>query len=206
MTTSTATRERILDSAMRLFGEHGFRGTSVAAIERAAGLTPGAGGLYHHFPSKDAVLSAGLERHLGKLGALRDIRRLFAGVGDLRVELRLIARYVLSELDAESALLTVLVSETRSRPELVQDAASTLVRSTYAEFADWLVGEWRIEPGRAGSLSAVALGSLLSHRLVRALIPTVPPGAAGSGTAELMPDDDGFVEAWVDLVARSVSA
>lgn len=184
---------------MQLFGEHGFRGTSVAAIERAAGLTPGAGGLYHHFPSKDAVLSAGLERHLGKLGALRDIRRLFAGVGDLRVELRLTARYVLTELDAEGELLKVLVTEARSRPELVQDAASTLVRSTYVEFATWLSEDWDVDPGRARSLSAVALGSLLSHRLVRTLIPI------GPGTDDVVLDDEAFVEAWVDTVARALT-
>ena len=41
---STSTRERLLDEAMRLFGERGYDATSVAEIERSAGLTPGAGG------------------------------------------------------------------------------------------------------------------------------------------------------------------
>ena len=95
---------------MHLFGERGFRGTSVAQIERAAGLTPGAGGLYHHFRSKEAVLDEGLTRHLSRLGALRDIRRLFAGIGDLRVELTVTARYVLKELDDECELLWILAS------------------------------------------------------------------------------------------------
>jgi len=43
---------------MRLFSEQGFRGASVAQIEAAAGLTPGAGGLYHHFGSKEDVLAS----------------------------------------------------------------------------------------------------------------------------------------------------
>lgn len=46
---------------MRLFGEQGYAATSVAQIEAAAGLSPGAGGLYAHFRSKDALLRAGLE-------------------------------------------------------------------------------------------------------------------------------------------------
>src|SRR5437588_12879907 len=50
------TRDRLLDEAMRLFGERGYDATSVAEIERAAGLTPGAGGLFHHFSSKEDVL------------------------------------------------------------------------------------------------------------------------------------------------------
>jgi AcrR family transcriptional regulator len=179
---------------MHLFGEHGFRGTSVAAIERAAGLTPGAGGLYHHFRSKDAVLIAGLERHLGKLDVLRDIRRLFTGVGDLGIELLLTARYVLSELEAEGELLQVLVSEARRRPELVKDAVTTLVDSTYEEFVAWLTEDWAIPTDRARSVSAIALGSLLSHHLWKTLLPA---------DARSM-DDEQFVTMWVDTFHRAL--
>jgi AcrR family transcriptional regulator len=157
VTASTATRERLLDAAMHLFGEHGFRGTSVAAIERAAGLTPGAGGLYHHFPSKDAVLAAGLERQLGRLNALRDIRRLFTGVGDLGIELTLTARYVLTALDAERELLHVLFTEARRRPDLVQDVLTTLIESTQAELASWLTEDWAVPAERARNVSAVGV-------------------------------------------------
>jgi AcrR family transcriptional regulator len=198
VTGSTATRERILDAAMHLFGEHGFRGTSVAAIEQAAGLTPGAGGLYHHFRSKDCVLTAGLERHLGRLGALRDIRQLFTGVGDLGVELRLTSRYLLSELDAESELLHVLFTEARRRPELVQEAIATLVDSACAEFAAWLAEEWAVPAERARSVSVIALGALLSHRLLR----TVVPVGAGAGVA--IADDETFVTMWVDTFHRAL--
>jgi AcrR family transcriptional regulator len=166
MSASTATRDRILDAAMQLFGEHGFRGTSVAAIERAAGLTPGAGGLYHHFRTKEAVLTEALERHLGRLGALRDIRRLFAGVQDLEVELTLIARYVLAELEAESDLVQVLVLESRQRPDLVGQTLERLVGSSTEEFAAWLVQDWGAPAEQARPIAAVALASLFSHRLV----------------------------------------
>lgn len=185
-TGATATRERILDAAMQLFGNQGFRGTSVAAIERAAGLTPGAGGLYHHFPSKDAVLEAGLQRHLGRLGALHDIRRLFSGVGDLRVELTLTARYVLREFDAESELLQILLTEGRSRPSLVAGAAAALADATFAEFTGWLVEDWAVPAERARGVAAIALGALFSHRLLGVLT-----SAGGL-------DDDGFATAWAD--------
>jgi AcrR family transcriptional regulator len=81
MTVSTPTKERIVDAAMQLFSQHGYRGTSVAQIEAAAGLTPGSGGLYHHFRAKEEVLTAGIERHLARLRALRDIRHLLADLG-----------------------------------------------------------------------------------------------------------------------------
>jgi len=56
---------------MRLFGERGYEATSVAEIERSAGLTPGAGGLFHHFRNKEAVLVAGIESQLARLEAVR---------------------------------------------------------------------------------------------------------------------------------------
>ena len=192
---AVATRDRILDAAMHLFGENGFGGTSVAEIERAAGLTPGAGGLYHHFRSKDSLLAEGIDRHLGRLGALRDIRRLFRGIGEPRAELTLIARYVLNELDAEAELLRVLVAESRARPALVAGPVEMLVEGTYAEFAGWLEDTAELPPSTARTLSAVALGALVSHRLLSGLL----PAAAAAG-----PDDDTFIAAWVDLVAAAL--
>ncbi|HUR48144.1 MAG TPA: helix-turn-helix domain-containing protein, partial [Acidimicrobiales bacterium] len=64
-----STRDRIIDVAMELFGQRGYKGTSITAIEKAAGLAQGAGGIYHHFPSKHALLEAGIARHLSRLDA-----------------------------------------------------------------------------------------------------------------------------------------
>jgi len=48
------TRERIVESAVELFAQHGYNATSVQDIVTHAGVTKGA--FYHHFDSKDAVL------------------------------------------------------------------------------------------------------------------------------------------------------
>src|SRR5215469_3795156 len=59
--SQTAERhERILKEAARLFREHGFDGAGVAKIMKAAGLTHGS--FYAHFPSKDALEAAAVER------------------------------------------------------------------------------------------------------------------------------------------------
>ena len=49
-------RERIVDSARRLFNRHGFEQTSIDQIMSEAGLTRG--GFYHHFKSKDELYAA----------------------------------------------------------------------------------------------------------------------------------------------------
>ena len=48
-----STRQRILDEALTLFATHGFAGTSVRQLARAAGLRESS--IYNHFPSKDEV-------------------------------------------------------------------------------------------------------------------------------------------------------
>lgn len=55
-------RERIVDTASRLFRENGFDGVGVDAIMNGAGLTHG--GFYGHFGSKDALAAEAVARAL----------------------------------------------------------------------------------------------------------------------------------------------
>jgi len=56
------TAERILDVAEALFAQHGFAGTKLREVAREAGIR--APSLYNHFPSKEALYAAVLERAL----------------------------------------------------------------------------------------------------------------------------------------------
>src|SRR5260370_5056622 len=151
---------------MRLFAQRGFRGTSVSQIEAAAGLSPGSGGLYHHFSSKDAVLAEGVARHLARLDALRDIRQVFAGIGDVESQLAITARYYLAELDSQADLLRLLVAEARRKPDLLTSAVDHLVARTYEDFAEWLGPAAPPPPPRRGpAVSPLRLGALPAARL-----------------------------------------
>jgi AcrR family transcriptional regulator len=192
---SVSTRDRILDSAMELFGQHGFKGTSVAAIETAAGLAPGGGGLYRHFPSKQALLQAGIARHLDRLDALRDLRSVFTGVGDLRIELSLLARYALVELDRDADLLRIVLSEARSHPELVDTAINQLIAASYTGFASWLRQRTSIDAERARMIAALALGALFSTRLLHLFL--------NRDLVEI--PDETFVAGWVQMVHSQIT-
>jgi AcrR family transcriptional regulator len=193
---STTTRERIVDEAMHLFSQHGYAATSIAKIESAAGLTPGAGGVYHHFASKEAVLAAGIERRLSRLGALREIRNVLGSLGDLRAELTLTARYVLAELDSESELLRILASDARTRPQLLKAAVEELVSSTFTGFAAWIGerAERAIPREEAEAIAAFGLGSLLSSRLLRDVLGVTTPV-----------DDETLVETWVQMMTTAMA-
>jgi AcrR family transcriptional regulator len=196
MSSTTPTRERILDEAMRLFSEHGYAATSIAKIEAAAGLTPGAGGLYHHFASKEAVLAAGIERQLSRLGALREIRRVLGSLGDLKAELTLTARYVLAELDSESELLRILASDARNRPQLLRSAIEQLVSSMFTGFATWISErvERPIPAEEATTIATFGLGSLLSSRLLRDVL-GIPAQV----------DDPTLVDTWVRMMTTALA-
>jgi TetR/AcrR family transcriptional repressor of nem operon len=71
-------RERIVETAARLFREEGFDGVGVDAIMSAAGLTHG--GFYGHFGSKDDLAAEALTRAL-QHGADRQSR--YTNLGDL---------------------------------------------------------------------------------------------------------------------------
>jgi len=60
-------RELILSTAAEMFARKGLRATTVRGIADAVGVFSGS--LYHHFPSKDAILDEVLTRYLNTIRA-----------------------------------------------------------------------------------------------------------------------------------------
>lgn len=60
----------IVEAAGRLFGEHGYEGTRLDEVARAAGVTKPI--LYRHFGSKKELYLALLERHRDDLGSFAE--------------------------------------------------------------------------------------------------------------------------------------
>jgi AcrR family transcriptional regulator len=64
------TRRVILDAALDLFAERGYHATSVRALARTVGVRESA--LYHHFPSKEAILEAVIADRAASRAAIAD--------------------------------------------------------------------------------------------------------------------------------------
>ena len=69
-TGDVSSRQRILDAALRLFSQHGYDETSVAALARSADVSKGL--VYHYFDTKRDVLEAVMARGSERLDAALD--------------------------------------------------------------------------------------------------------------------------------------
>ncbi len=197
MAAAISTRERLVNEAMRLFSAKGFEATSVSQIEAAAGLAAGSGALYHHFKSKEALLDAGIDRQLDRRRAMRDIRALFAGLGDLNAELTVLGRYLLTVIDEEIELLQIAARTPAGRSSRLDTAYAALVDGLNAELGDWIAA-WA--PAMAEEdrdvVAALAVNALLGPRVATSLfnqsVPRVP--------------DDRYLSEWTALIANRIRA
>ncbi len=115
---SERTRGALIDAAIRLFGERGYRATPLKAIGEAAGISHGV--IPFHFGSKEGLLLAVVERcfdvfQRGVLGALDDSERDH-GLGDLRALMDAQKRFAEEHPENRSALLGVDVRSDRTEP------------------------------------------------------------------------------------------
>ena len=193
MTTSTP--DRLLDAAALLFAERGFAGTSVADIEEAAGFTRRGGTLFKHFPSKQAVFAALIDRHADAVGDALDLTSLLP-LGDLRSELTLVARFVLAELTEEESIHRALNCGGAEVPEARERMLSDVLEPGYRRSAEllqrWIGDTYRISDPEA--TVTVLMGGLVNLRR----------NAWTFGRVPLEVDDDRAVDAWVDLAVSFI--
>lgn len=167
-----ATRELVLDTALAMFGEHGYRATSVRDIAARCGMTHP--GLLYHFPSKAALLMAALQRR-------DDVDCLDSENGEIGF----------SQLEAR-AVLRHLVSSAKhnaSKRGLVELFANLSVEATAPDHPahDYFVG-------RYADLKATVARSFTDLKRDGALRPGVVPDIAAAQVIAAM---DGLQIQWL---------
>lgn len=175
------TRDRLLSEAMRLFGEQGYAATSVAQIEAAAGLSAGAGGLYAHFRSKEALLRAGLESLLSSEPPLGDrppddvVER-----SALVAELEDVVRAGLARLRHDRDYNRILVRDLRSLPDLLEMSADREIRPLHDRLVVYLSSpRFRLPDGASPrALAAVLIGATSNFWLLSDVFGTHPAGVS----------------------------
>ncbi|GAA1665056.1 TetR/AcrR family transcriptional regulator [Nonomuraea maheshkhaliensis] len=190
-----STRERIIDESLRLFAERGYAATSVAEIEAASGLSPGAGGLYRHFKSKYEVLAAAISEHASRTRiqvaeSLAELSAMESSV-DLEVRLSHVCRAGLAKVREESELTRVFFRDLSQFPELVAVVREGLLQPMFDAIVTWFKAQPEYHDAKLdwSGISTVLGGAVVHYRLFQETVGELP------GHAE----KDQFVAAWVRL-------
>jgi AcrR family transcriptional regulator len=180
-----------MDAAMKLFAEHGYKATTVGAIESEAGLAPRSGALYQHFTGKQQLLEATLDRELAGMDELTQAIAMFP-LGDLRAELTMLARWNLASLDRRAELTRFVRREANLLPKRLRTKLyDRLVQRPYAEIVSWLSTRFQeagIEPPDLDALALILIESMAAYRELHRLFGRLPASI----------DDERFIRAWVE--------
>jgi len=121
-----AARGRILDAAEQLVADQGASSLTLDAVAQAAGVSKG--GLLYHYPNKDALLAAMIERHCDDLDerCARELEGLPADQPSSRLKASILG--VLTPRAGREDLGAALLAAAANKPALLDGA-----RARYAD-------------------------------------------------------------------------
>ena len=187
--------ERILREAMRLFADKGYERTSIADIQGAAGLHPGSGALYKHFPSKEAVLRAGIDRFVEDIERGREVLR--ASSRDAGTTLEAVGRELLRLLGEERDALRIVWRELDQFPDLQARVGRARIQYGYQSAAEWVreqVAVGALTADDPEATAVVLMSSVTMYRVLEALFGE-PPAKIST---------DRFIRAWLKIAEHGV--
>lgn len=165
-------REQLLEAALALFSERGYRGTSVRDITRRAGVTEAV--LYHYFANKVDLWAAVLSTY----APFSQIAGILAEMDAVPVAeaLRVLGYELLRLLRERDKLMLALVSEAPTEPDVAR-VLDGFLRGVTDELGRFLAERQQrgeIAPNLDTLAAARAVqGALLVHFLLASL--TLPP-------------------------------
>jgi AcrR family transcriptional regulator len=191
------TREILIDAAVTLFVREGYRGTTIRKIEEAAGLTPGAGGLYRHFRSKEDLLLAAVDRYRADVATFLARAPELMQLGDVRSELLLAAKLSREFNERNDALLRVLILEQSAIPKKAQRHFQQAWEDGYRLYVRWLEAKLGPKSGVDVEAAAIQLFGSLTQYQVQVETFSHPP---------LNVDPDRFTIAWAEHWTAFIAA
>ncbi len=192
----SARAEEILGHAMRLFAERGYQAVSVAEIQVAAGMTPGSGALYKHFPTKQALLEAGIDRFIAQ-GRDATLELPNPSGAELDVLLRQVGGLVMKTLAHDQDSLRVAWRDLPAFPALSSRFIDERLQVGFAQLAHWLTqlsetGVVHVDD--AQGTAGVLLSALAFFGLMEAML-GVRPGRLSESR---------FLDAWVEVAVGAL--
>jgi AcrR family transcriptional regulator len=158
-------RFQILQVALDVFAEKGFKGTSIKDIAEAADISLGL--MYHYFASKEALLNATVENH----SFLPQMKRILKNTRNrpmIEVFNELAAGF-LKLLDSKAGLVKILIREIDSSPT-VKKVWSNLVHEgvrLLQEYFDQKVAAGDLRPHNTEITARSVMGILFMYHFTQ---------------------------------------
>lgn len=166
-------RQLLLEAALQLFSERGYRNASVRELTRTTGVTEAV--MYHYFDNKAGILKAVLSEYAPFAKASTIIET--QGDAPLELVLSTTGSALLDLLHERRQLVLTMLSESTSDPDLAE-LLSGFLRSVVGDIARFL--ESRRPTGEIGpdidpmAAAQAFVGALLTQFLTSALIEPAP--------------------------------
>ncbi|CAB4242979.1 TetR family transcriptional regulator [Methylacidimicrobium sp. AP8] len=195
---ASSTRDKIIAAATALFAARGFKGTTTRRIAVLARVNEAL--IYRHFPSKEALYAAIIEKKIAKLAPLLDRLRCAAETGERpQVVLREIARQMFASVDEDPQFLRLFYFSGLEGHSLSRMFFEAYSETFYRNLSGYILSRIRegvfrpIDP----NLAARAFAGIVLHHLV---VQTIFPEAGRFADREQAIDT--FVDIFVQGILR----
>lgn len=188
-------RQLIIQAALTLFSQKGFRGTTTREIAREAGVSEAT--IFKHFATKEALYSAIIDAKAHAEEVLEAAREAAATRDDARV-LTAVATTILSRVEKDPAFMRLLLYSALEGHALSEMFFGTQVRRTHQFLTDYLAS--RIGEGAFRAVDPLLaargfIGTVVHYLLIHELF-GIPRPAHLSST--------GVIAIYVDIFLRGL--
>ncbi|QSR84524.1 TetR/AcrR family transcriptional regulator [Methylacidimicrobium sp. B4] len=193
---ASGSRDKIIAAATSLFAAHGFKGTTTRMIADLAQVNEAL--IYRHFPSKEGLYAAIIEKKIEKLAPLLERLRRAADTSDSpQTILREIAREMFASVEDDPQFLRLFYFS-----GLEGHSLSRMFFEAYIEMFNRYLGSYVLSRSREGvfrpldpMLTARAFAGIVLHYLV---VQTIFP------EAERLRDREKAIDTFVDIFLQGI--
>jgi AcrR family transcriptional regulator len=190
--------QELLDAALTVFAERGYRNARIDDVAEAAGVTKGA--VYHHFANKEELLRRAIEAHQEKMFSELDAAmQKLTGPASVRIRLLVRRSFSASEPNRRQVLALLLQGVRHDVPDvhrqwLIGGPVKGWQMLTALIEAGQASGEFRADVD-AEIAARVVLTGLMTQMVWQQLAPSIPAVAV---------DEDRLIDSSIDLLLHGL--
>jgi AcrR family transcriptional regulator len=192
--SSSDTRQRLLEAARQVFGEMGYARATTRALAAAAGVTELT--LFRHFGSKENLFAAVLEEYAAPAMTSNIEAQLS---GNYRQDLMLMGRLLLQVLLQRQESVRLMLCEATHFPELKELMVQNprRLRQHLAAYLQQKIDQGEVRPLDPEAMAHAFWGMLFSYGISQGMLDETP-------SAELSQDE--LLACFVDIFVRGTLA